>query len=118
MNVRDEYRYNHPDGLCALCSSKGTDIHEICRGISRKKSTETKSALLLLCRECHNALSNYGIWPLDMQYALKAYREPSLYNRKELNTIRGRSEDSISEQDVAKSFRKVVKRIVIAGGDL
>ena len=87
---------------CWLCDSTAHDVHEIARGVHRKRAVNERCAWLRTCRYCHdNKLADYAIWPLERQYALKMIYDPENYDRLRLNEIRGRADDAISEVDVA-----------------
>ena len=86
---------------CWLCDGTAHDVHEIARGVHRKRAVQERCAWLRACRLCHDKLGDYAIWPLERQYALKMIYDPDNYDRIRVNEIRGRDANAISETDVA-----------------
>lgn len=113
--VRTELADDWPN--CMLCSRRqASDTHEITRGPARSKSLGTRSCLLRLCRMCH--LYVHDKFSPARQLCLKAIREPDWYDRLEVNKLRGRAPDSISESDVWSELKWVLNEIRVCGGRL
>lgn len=93
--LRDEYRSMFPQ--CQWCQAMATDLHEISRGPARGSSLAIRAALLHLCRECHKCMD----WlPVVAQLAIKRLADPQGYDRRRVNVLRGRAENSVTEQEV------------------
>jgi len=104
--VRKQFAEDFP--CCMVCGRCATDTHEISRGSSRGASLGVRAALLRLCRRCHDMVQQ---WPLDTQLALKAVRDVEYFDRVEVNRLRGRADDAISEQEVWAVLPEVLRRI-------
>lgn len=93
--VRESYRSDFP--RCQWCQNMATDLHEISRGAAREASLGVRAALLHLCRECHDCME----WvPVVVQLAVKRIADPIGYDRRRVNKLRGRAENSITEDEV------------------
>jgi len=89
---------------CMACGSMiGGEVHEIARGPARQKALEEPAAWLAVCRECHEQLGDYSVWPVVRQLALKRLRDPNRYNRRKINELRHRAAEAISEAEVLRA---------------
>lgn len=95
---RDEYRAQF--SICQWCSDKqASELHEISRGAGRGSSLGVRAAWLHLCHDCHEEMGRLSV---PAQLAIKAISDPEGYDRVAVNRLRGRADDSISEQDVER----------------
>jgi hypothetical protein len=98
--------------ICGSCTGGG-DVHEIARGVSRKDSYHNRAAWLLLCRQCHDEVGNYMLWPIVRQLAVKLVADPDYFDLEAVNLLRGRDRDAITLQEVKDELlflpRSVVK---------
>lgn len=108
---RDAFGVNHPH--CWICGGMASDTHEIARGVNRAKALKYVSCWLRLCHHCHMTnIHGTGFWArLDVQYALKLIQDGQHYNRVQLNEIRGRAPDAISELEVAAVLPAVIREL-------
>lgn len=107
--ARTEFRLEFP--RCWVCGDDSTDVHEIARGPARHISVLDRAAWVMLCRRCHNDLGGLTAWPVERQYALKALWDPEWYDRPKLNTMRCRAAEAITEGDVWRQVRELLKRM-------
>jgi len=104
--VRDGLAADFP--ICMLCRRRdGTDTHEISRGAARGVSLGVRAALLRLCRGCHDLVQT---WPVATQLAVKGLRDAEYFDRVEVNRLRGRADDSITEREVWEQLPWVLKQ--------
>jgi hypothetical protein len=98
--------------ICGSCTGGG-DVHEIARGPSRKEAYHNRAAWLLLCRQCHDEVGNYMLWPIARQLAVKLVADPDYFDLEVVNRLRGRDKDAITMQEVKEEIlflpRSVVK---------
>jgi len=109
----EQFRNDHP--YCNVCGRvSALAIHEIARGAARKEARGRREALLRLCFECHEAMGDYGQWPIARQIAVKWLADWEwLYgNGVELhqlcvtiNELRGRGPNDIEVGDVMVHMR-------------
>ena len=94
--ARKLYRESHP--VCECCGlAPSTEVHEIPRGASRQQAVRSSNAWLAVCRECHELLEDYSIWPIVQQVGLKLLRV-----LQEINAMRaGRPQVSLEESHKA-----------------
>ena len=89
--------------LCQVCARKeSVDVHEIARGPHRRKAIQHRCTWLAVCRDCHEELDNYSIWPLTRQLAVKLLHDGKHFDLPTFNVIRGRDEGAIEIEDVTK----------------
>jgi hypothetical protein len=104
---RQAFCEQFPTCMVPGCTIATNDIHEVARGAHREGGYESRCTWLALCRfPHHEEFDDYAKWPLARQYALKALVDPEYYCRVTLNRIRGRADDAISFDEVAKYFRE------------
>lgn len=96
--ARQAFRDDWP--CCWVCGEPADDVHEVARGVNRAQALGERCAWIRCCRSCHEALGDYGRWPLVWQYALKMLWEPEHYDRQGLNRLRGRAPEAISDDEV------------------
>lgn len=108
-DTRDEYRSEFP--MCQWCVLEpAMDLHEIARGAGRHASLGVRASLLHLCRPCHDVMD----WlPVVAQLAVKKL-SCSGYDRLEVNRLRSRAPESITEDEVDLWCRRFgVRRNVV-----
>ena len=94
---RREYVAN--SGGCQCClRHPAHDCHEILQGPLREQALYKRSCWLALCRECHDAMHDKSIWPVERQLALKLLADPNFFNLAEVNEIRKRR--SLTYEDI------------------
>lgn len=115
--MRDERSDFVASFACCIpwCRHPADDCHEIARGAHRRQAFQDRCAWLAPCRRHHDELQNAAIWPLVSQYALKILQDPEFYDRVQLNALRGRAPDAISEREVALAMRDLATRMVQHG---
>lgn len=97
---------------CWFCGS-GTNlcVHEIACGSHRDKALGERLAWAVACFECNcHQLTDYSMWPLERQLAIKKLRDPRFYNRVEFNRLRGRADNAITQAEVTAWVRKEIAR--------
>lgn len=106
--VRRQYRLKFAWCQYPGCERPGSDIHEIARGCGiRRNSVKLRSCLLHLCREHHQKMQ---CWQVVRQLALKMLVDPKGYDRREVNTVRGRQPDAITQQEVDRYVAGLIPR--------
>lgn len=89
------------DSLCMLCRKRqADDVHEIARGVHRSLAVKEPCTWLALCRQCHDAMGDYSVWPIVRQLALKQDRDEDFYDLAKFNALRGRAQDAITQSEV------------------
>jgi len=100
---------------CWICNSPAEfaslphATHEIVHGVNRNAGYAHRVAWLRLCAVCHANV--HESWSLVEQYALKAMRDPEHYDRVELNRMRVRADDSVSEIEVVQAAASVLDKV-------
>ncbi len=98
---------------CGYESLYGTNLetHEITNGPARQAALEEPATWLRLCNgfinNCHAALHDKGEWPIARQLALKLTCDPELYDRVEVNRLRARQPEAITEDEVARWVQRI-----------
>lgn len=97
--ARDQFAIQFPK--CWVCGKHAHDTHEIVRGAMRHLGYIHRSCWIRTCRRCHDQeLGDLSRWPVARQLALKKQYDPEYYNRIEVNLLRRRQPDSITESEV------------------
>ena len=92
---------------CWNCpSTQGVQTHHICRGPHRAKAKTEECNLLRLCFRCHAIVDG---WPVAKQIALQAVNNPDAYDRVKVNLLRSRQPEAITEAQVRRYAKKIVK---------
>jgi hypothetical protein len=74
------------------------ETHHIVRGPDRQKAKEERCALIRTCRRCHSErLNGMGV---VRQLAIKWMNDRNGYDRVQVNTLRARSPEAITEGEV------------------
>lgn len=101
--ARTAFALEFPD--CWHCESRWRrtfpqvlETHEMVRGVDRHKALRHRSTWIRVCRNCHDIVA---AWPLARQLALKKIHDPEHYDRVEVNRLRGRADDAVSEEEVS-----------------
>lgn len=81
------------------------EIHHIVRGADRAKAKDDRRVFIRTCQRCHQ--DRLDGMPLVTQYALKALHDPANFDRVGLNTLRGRAENAISEEEVVDEITRL-----------
>jgi len=83
--------YKREFSICQCCGRKrSTDVHEIARGSAHREKAFTKPfTWLALCRDCHDLMGDYSIWPIAKQLALKSLVDPERFDLEAFNELRG-----------------------------
>lgn len=102
-----EWRYQHRDDDCWACGRPSYaypphEEHHITSGVHRKAGKEVLANLVRVCRDCHtgNESMHTGAWPIARQLALKKIHDPDTYDRVEVNLLRSRQPEAITEDEV------------------
>ena len=98
--LRDQYRKAFPMCQYPGCTRRGQDVHEIARGSSRQLAIGHRSCLLHLCRLHHEWMDDASRYPVSLQLRFKQMADPDGYDRQEVNVIRGRDPDAITQSEV------------------
>ena len=85
--IRNRYLLSFP--LCQYCSRPTSDVHEIVRGANRGEAKKHPAAWLSLCRDCHDKMDDYSVWPPARQVALKMLADPQTYSLELIQDLRG-----------------------------
>ena len=98
--ARQKFAWEFP--RCMLCGLEKCcmDTHEIARGPSRYAAYAERCTWLRLCRECHEQMGDYSVWPIERQLALKLSRDAAFYSTRVFNEIRGRAAFAVNIRDV------------------
>ena len=88
---------------CMVCrQSPSSQVHEICRGPSRRAAFGEPACWLATCTECNtHALDDYSVWPLARQLACKLVNDSENFNLDTVNRVRGRGPCAIKIADLA-----------------
>lgn len=98
---------------CAVCGPAwrnkyppALDVHEIIRGGQRAKMVADRRSWLCVCRTCHEKLSDFSMWPIVFQFALKKITDENWFDLDWLNDARG---DGVgyTDQDIDEAVRRV-----------
>ena len=74
------------------------EIHHIARGVHRKKAKDKRSCLIRCCQPCHEKYLD-GM-EVVVQLAIKKMFDPEGYDRLEVNKLRRRAPEAITESEV------------------
>lgn len=97
--ARDQFAFEFTK--CWVCGKHAHDTHEIVRGAMRHLGYTHRSCWIRTCRRCHDQeLGDLSRWPVARQLALKKEHDPEHYDRVEVNLLRRRQPDSITESEV------------------
>lgn len=106
--ARTAFALEFPD--CWNCGSRWRrtfpqvlDTHEMVRGVDRHKALRNRSTWIRVCRTCHDIVAS---WPLARQLALKRIHDPDHYDRVEVNRLRGRADNAVTEEEVLGHLRE------------
>lgn len=122
MDQRHQFLLEY--GRCMVCGDgwrfadyfpKVLDPHEIARGPARRKAVDCPAAWLVLCRQHHEEMGDYSVWPVVAQLALKRLRDPEHYDRQAVNLLRGRAPEAITDAEVDAAEKQVVSRLRALG---
>lgn len=91
----------------ASCGRFALHAHHIPRGVHREKALYELSAILRLCNVCHNG--RFDGMPVVRQLAYKKLRDPKHYDRVEVNLLRDRQPDAITEAEVDEAVALITK---------
>lgn len=102
MITRRQWSADHD--YCMACGARrGLETHEIASGPARQKALKIPATWLRLCNGCHQGdegFDNYAVWPIVRQLALKKRCDPEYYDRVQVNLLRGRAPEAITEAEV------------------
>ncbi len=98
--VRRAYLEEFPVCQRPGCHYKATEVHEIARGPARAKAYQYRECWLALCRECHEEMGGYGVWPLERQLAVKMLVDYDYFNLLLFNWLRSRGPEAVTVPDV------------------
>jgi hypothetical protein len=104
--TRDEFRTEFT--ACFLCGAQASDVHEIARGPNRQKALLVRAAWIRCCSDCHHRRLD-GM-PVARQLAYKALGDPCGYSREEVNALRNRAPNAVSEKDVITQIADIVRK--------
>lgn len=103
---RDAFQIEWP--CCWICGEDAADVHEIARGANRAQALGERCAWVRCCRSCHEALGDYGRWPVVWQYGLKLLWDAEHYDRLRLNRLRGRAPEAVTDDEVRAALPDVL----------
>lgn len=86
------------------------ETHEIANGPARQAALKEPATWLRVCLDCHhgpNGLHNKGEWPVARQLALKLTCDPEHYDRVQVNLLRGRQPEAITEDEVDEWVKRM-----------
>ncbi len=95
---RHEFLLDHM--YCMVCGSYACDVHEMARGCHRSVAVKHRCCWLSLCRQCHEEMDDYAVWPLTRQLAVKLLKDPEYFDLLKFNSIRGRAPGAITLAEV------------------
>ena len=109
QEARQQFALEFP--RCMLCGMEKCcmDTHEIARGPSRLAAYQERCTWLRLCRDCHELMGDYSIWPIERQLALKLDRDTAYYSTFTFNEIRGRAPFAVNIKDVVPYLKTLPK---------
>jgi len=89
-------------GTCWVCHhSPATQCHEISRGCYRDESISERCTWLPTCWHCNlYLLTDYSIYPLERQLAIKWIMDRKCFDLAKFNIIRGRVPTAITMAEV------------------
>jgi hypothetical protein len=95
------YAYQFSTRVCDVpwCDQPVHVLHEIARGPSRAAALDRPAAILRLCNACHEEVHAVPV-PVACQLAIKKLSDPETYDRLEVNRLRHRAPESITEPEV------------------
>ena len=98
----DRRAYIHEFGACVACGSKrALSVHEIACGAFRAKAFAEPCTWLCLCFACNSGpFTDYSVWPLERQLALKLRVDESRFDLEKFNALRGRASGAITMEDL------------------
>ena len=76
-------------GLCEICGGRGEQIHHIFGGNGRRRKTERKECLKLLCSRCHTKLHQNGINAVELKIIAQRELLEQGYTLDEVREITG-----------------------------
>ncbi|MEM8494607.1 MAG: hypothetical protein AAF663_04380 [Planctomycetota bacterium] len=91
---------------CWVCGmNKATDTHEMACGSHRGAALDKRLAWLATCSVCNcQLLTDYSIYPLSRQLAIKLYFDREHYDLPAFNQLRGRAPGAIAANEVLAWF--------------
>jgi hypothetical protein len=112
--------FNRKFDRCFLCGARTNETfpprletHEITRGPSRAKSLQVRAALIRTCPPCHaGRLDGMSV---VRQLAIKKFADPEGYDRLEVNRLRRRAPESITEAEVNYHFDDMLNTTSLVG---
>ena len=97
--------------FCQVCNKRPpVDLHEIARGVHRRRGVKERCTWLCVCRRCHDELGDYSIWPITRQLAVKMLSDPAFFDLKKFNELRDRSPEAITLGDVTKHLQLIERK--------
>ena len=81
------------------------DCHEILRGAHRARAIHERTTWLALCRRCHDAMDDYGRWPVARQLALKLLVDPAHFDLATIIDIRGNGPREFEMGDIVRYLK-------------
>jgi len=98
---------------CMLCGATAResfppklDIHHIARGVHRAKALNERCALLMVCPLCHE--KRLDGMSVVTQLAIKKICDPDGYDRVQVNRLRSRADEAITESEVNTEVKTVL----------
>ena len=105
MTPREQFRWDNPRCQWPGCTAWTCDVHEIARGVHRKKALGVPAAMLALCRlhhdECHRRPS------VVRDLAVKWRAKDGTYDRVAVNRLRGRQPEAITQAEVEAAAKQL-----------
>lgn len=104
-------------GYCFVCQCEGRlsrksvlHVHHIVRGSYRQHGAKDHAAAWIrTCDRCHDTRLDGG--DVTWQLAVKALCDPENYDRVQVNRMRHRADDAISEHDVVLEMSAIFRRL-------
>lgn len=95
---------------CWYCEEARSECtHEMACGIQhRHKAVPQRFTWGAACSDCNtNRLTDYSLWPLEKQLAVKFINDRAYYDRVEFNLLRGREPEAITQREVYRWVRRI-----------
>lgn len=101
MTPREQFRWDNPRCQWPGCHCLATDVHEIARGIYRRRALGFPAAMLALCRRHHDECHRRPSVVRDL--AVKLLANDGTYDRVAVNRLRGRQPEAITQREVEEA---------------
>ncbi len=91
---------------CQCCEKRRSrHTHEMASGGARAQSVYHRETFLAVCIKCHKAIHETSDWPLARQMYQKWKLDRKYYNRRLVNRLRGRNEETAITQEEVDAWQ-------------